>query len=1608
MKRVIFFLILIILTFNTHFSYSQAFLGADDTLYPGTWSLRENPDGSVTSYYDMTDPNNPDKWNSSPYKEYMFLTGSTPSAYTFKLNCRILFPKGYDQPENADKKYPVFLFLNGVGEAGIRGTGSFEAYEPDDPRYLNNDHNLMHGGEEFMKAARPDLWNSIGRFNAYNTVPEDFKFDGFVVVPQNRKAWDYHDILWGARIIEAMTRQFRVDENRVYVNGLSDGGDGVWEFIRDYPYMFAAALPMSGILDAVTYDGTLVEKIIHIPTWIFNGGTDDNPSPEKVQNAIDLLTAKGGTPRHTEYANRGHGIWGNAWNEPDFWSWMQRYSKLTIHPLFGKTKFCEGESFSVTLGVSPGFDGYRWKKVINGVETVLVDDTQQNEITVNEFGDYYVQIKRRGTWTDWSEPLSITIKELTPTPVITSKTSTTLPSLDGNPAVLEGPEGYEDYQWYKDGSQITGAKSFSYETTEGGNYQLIVTEKDGCPSLLSEEFIVTEAPYEGPLPVKPENFRANSLSETEIVLNWEDNISNEKGFEIYRKKQGESFYILAAKLFQNVTTFTDQDLQPNTTYIYNMRAYNDYGGSGYTGDVSASTFIDDEPPSPPANLMATSKTQHSIGLNWDKSTDNVGIAHYQIYVINVTDGFDLAGSPFTTTDVDYIVDNLEHEKLYKFYVLAEDGSGNISNKSNEIVEYAISSGVFFNYYAGGTWDKIDDWDDGAWPVAFSGRLPNFIIKTVSEGGVRPDEETDYYAFEFIGEIFIESSGDYTFYTNSDDGSRLWIGPEGTEDLVVDNDGLHGMTKKSGTINLAAGPHRIMVKFFERSGGDDLIVSYKGPDTGGNEIVIPDDALKSSDLENPSGPAAPQLNPLANITYRSIELSWIDNSTSPDLATGFEIYRSDTVNNNYKIIATTSNTNYLDEDIAPSTDYYYKLKAINEYGSSDFSNSVSGTSLDLPAYHTIASDALNRTSTWKNNEDLSPSDFNQPNQIFIIDHNGFLDGDWLVTGSGSKVIVTNSNVISVEGNDHVIDIPELLLEDNASLILENGTGSTQLNVGDNGITLKTGSKLVINHNSVIIEGEGFINKNNEAGMIAVDNGNITFNNHSSDNSNLNFEQGNNTAYNVTINSNGSGSVVLKNQLNVVNTVKLQDGTFDANGQLVLLSNENSTARIAKVEAGASLLGSITMQRYIGPSKNQGWYNISTSLKNQTLNDWSDDFKLFGNNTPYARHFDEPNSKWVFAPNLDYSVTPGSGVQVFIYEDQFSNGGLTVDNTGEPVIGDGQGNNTGDFVIDLSKSGTFDGGGWNLIAVPYPSEINFDAEGWDKSNIANSYYIWDGANNKYESYVNGVGTGGLDGIIPSGQAFFVYANASGANPGILRKNAPDNLIRIKMTAESGRYDECVIRFLEEATNDFDQNFDAFKLENSDINLSSLSEDIEDLSINTLSYPINKEKVNLSLKAHQEGVYKLTFEGISSVDTPDGIYLKDNYNQQVIDLSQEYTYSFEINSDAGSSGDERFHLILLSERVVNIPDLPNTLQLVKVHPNPFNNHVNFDLLAEHDQKVDVVIYDYSGKVVYEKAYDIGKGVNTIKVNEISLAPNRFYIYKIITSDKILSGKIIKGRDK
>lgn len=123
--------------------------------------------------------------------------------------------------------------------------------------------------------------------------------------------------------------------------------------------------------------------------------------------------------------------------------------------------------------------------------------------------------------------------------------------------------------------------------------------------------------------------------------------------------------------------------------------------------------------------------------------------------------------------------------------------------------------------------------DGLGAPKSAGRVKQISVKI-------PGVRNNNYAIKFSGQIEIEKDGKYTFHTESDDGSRVYINGK----PVVDNDGVHPPTKKSGSIDLKKGSHAIVVTFFQGGGGAEFKVEWQGPDI--KRGAIPGNVLTSVD------------------------------------------------------------------------------------------------------------------------------------------------------------------------------------------------------------------------------------------------------------------------------------------------------------------------------------------------------------------------------------------------------------------------------------------------------------------------------------------------------------------------------------------------------------------------------------------------------------------------------------------------------------------------------------------------------------------------------------------------------------------------------------------
>jgi C1A family cysteine protease len=122
-------------------------------------------------------------------------------------------------------------------------------------------------------------------------------------------------------------------------------------------------------------------------------------------------------------------------------------------------------------------------------------------------------------------------------------------------------------------------------------------------------------------PAAPTNLAATAVSFSQINLTWTDNANNETGYKIERSLDGINFAQVATTA-ANVATYSDTGLTPNTTYYYQVRAYNGVSDSAYSNIANATTQALPTPPAAPTNLAATAASFSQINLAWTDNADN--------------------------------------------------------------------------------------------------------------------------------------------------------------------------------------------------------------------------------------------------------------------------------------------------------------------------------------------------------------------------------------------------------------------------------------------------------------------------------------------------------------------------------------------------------------------------------------------------------------------------------------------------------------------------------------------------------------------------------------------------------------------------------------------------------------------------------------------------------------------------------------------------------------------------------------------------------------------------------------------------------------------------
>ena len=118
---------------------------------------------------------------------------------------------------------------------------------------------------------------------------------------------------------------------------------------------------------------------------------------------------------------------------------------------------------------------------------------------------------------------------------------------------------------------------------------------------------------------------------------------------------------------------------------------------------------------------------------------------------------------------------------------------------------------------------------------------NIPVQDFSKGFPGVADRFEWFAIDYTGKIWITKAGHYRFTLESDDGSALFI----DDRLVIDNDGIHSVLMKKGSVHLKPGPHSIRIAYFQ---GPRLSVALR------LKVARPGQGLRVLNMEDFAPPA----------------------------------------------------------------------------------------------------------------------------------------------------------------------------------------------------------------------------------------------------------------------------------------------------------------------------------------------------------------------------------------------------------------------------------------------------------------------------------------------------------------------------------------------------------------------------------------------------------------------------------------------------------------------------------------------------------------------------------------------------------------------------------
>jgi len=341
------------------------------------------------------------------------------------------------------------------------------------------------------------------------------------------------------------------------------------------------------------------------------------------------------------------------------------------------------------------------------------------------------------------------------------------------------------------------------------------------------------------------------------------------------------------------------------------------------------------------------------------------------------------------------------------------------------------------------------------------------------------------------------------------------------------------------------------------------------------------------------------------------------------------------------------------------------------------------------------------------------------------------------------------------------------------------------------------------------------------------------------------------------------------------------------------------------------------------------------------------------------WDEPMGCWInskditgnwnssFQPGDDRHFLPGRGYLVAYQEDEMTwfSGSLNVS--------------------DLSPSITLTEGefeGFNLIGNPFSSALNAEIDHWDKSNVANAVWVWDGEAGNYKSWNGNVGNLN-NGSIPAMQGFFVQAIGPApllTIPASSRVHALQpfyktdipNMLQVKLI-HGTKNDGICLALCDPARAGYDPSEDVAKFFGA-ADAPQLFWIVDDTYLSITVCPPDDSGLTLPMGiiACEDGMFRMEIEGQESFSCGGGSFLVDHQEDITVNLQEVSEYSFY-----AAKGFDPSRFVIR----IGFPDnITGRLPDKSVTIHSWHNRIILRGLEKQDGAATVHLFDLSGKLV------------------------------------------------